>query len=112
MIIHDEDVYLLEEQYRLPHLRSLIVNSHQNHRYPGISVDSKGSTKILEDLMIVYGGTLKTLDVTGIWNINMTGTKFYPVQALETLKLTRKNIYKAAFINLLNFIMAVMAGLH
>jgi hypothetical protein len=52
-----------------------------------VGIHSPESCVILEDLLIGYGETLKTLEVQGVWNIDLKN-KFYPLYALETLNIS------------------------
>lgn len=89
LVLHGEESYLLQDEYRLPNLRSLFVNPPPMQYNSIINLASKNSSVIFEDLLIVYGATLQILEVYGTWQIDISGAKYYPVYALKTLNLTR-----------------------
>ena len=98
-MICNDDVYLLQQQYHFPKLRYLRVNSDLAPRpgKPRINDDFDYSTRIFEDLLIIYGNCLKVLEVNGVWNLEISDTKPIPVPALETLYLNRKTIYTKTY---------------
>ena len=84
--IHGDETYLLQDEYRLPNLVALCVqsspqkNDRGKFRYP-----SQKKCRIFEDLLVAYGRTLLTLGVEGLWSINISGTK---LNSLETVNLS------------------------
>lgn len=83
---HGEEYYLLQNQFRLPNLKTLFVSPSG---YGMFAIATESSCQILQQLLIVYGRTLKTLEVTGVWNFHYDQDGYYPVEALETLNLTK-----------------------
>ena len=88
LTIHGDETYLLQDEYRLPNLVTFCVksspqkNDQGKFRYP-----SQKKCRIFEDILVAYGRTLKTLGVEGLWSINISGTKLYPLNSLETLNM-------------------------
>ena len=94
---HGEEYYLLQNQFRLPNLKTLFVSPSGYGMFP---IATESSCQILQQLLIIYGQTLKTLEVKGVWNyFHIYRDVYYPVEALETLNLTKS--YPAALQSLL-----------
>jgi hypothetical protein len=94
---HGEEYYLLQNQFRLPNLKTLFVSPSGYGMFP---IATESSCQILQQLLIIYGQTLKTLEVNGVWNyFHVYRDVYYPVEALETLNLTKS--YPAALQSLL-----------
>ena len=85
LVVHGDEYYLLQNQYRLPYLKTLSVKCLTG--YQMFNFASKVSSRILQQLLIIYGRSLKTLEVTGTWSFEVNQEGYYRVEALETLKL-------------------------
>ena len=89
LMIFGDETYLLEPQYHLPNLKTFyVLSSPSIQDYGKFSIPSPEKCLIFEDLLVCYGRGLKTLEVLGVWQINISGSKFYPLDSLETVNLT------------------------
>jgi len=89
LMIFGDETYLLEPQYHLPNLKTFyVLSSPSIQDYGKFSIPSPEKCLIFEDLLVRYGRGLKTLEVLGVWQINISGSKFYPLDSLETVNLT------------------------
>ena len=75
-----EERFLLQDQFYLPNLNTLMV------KHIPCGHDSNVFRFLLEDLLVAYGGTLKTLKIEGDCYID-PNSKTYPIQGLKSLSL-------------------------